>query len=1080
MPENQKQVNQELNKTSKLNQDINKQLKEGASLSKALQDNFKKLADSILKGKNDLSGLNSESKKLQDKATKTQKTNEKDDKYTAKKYKKAFQLNKSFKEQVGLADKMAAKMKQGLNTDNARQKLYQDLKSDVRAAYSDAPIELQQTQLDQVKRLREETRNLSNDQMSRMMTNQRLAEIDDAILATNEDLFKAKAKDPSSQTAKILEDQLQKQYEIRDLSAQTSQEYDKIGTESFQQIDTAEKRAEIERQMEKIGRRYWGNNAEYGERLKEQYKDSLKILDTIDAQNDHQDNLNRQVKGASAFITGPFEKLSTILKSMPAGDLISDIVGVDKAMEKFTEATRENLTKALDSKNFADSEQAVQAIGDAGMEAANKMMEGFKNVFKLIMSNPAILLTAALVASAGALSMIYDGALETRKELGVTFGEAAKLQSTINLTAMSFKLLGVTGEDVKGITDGIRQNLGGTTQPSAALVKGFTNLVATTGITGENVTTLATQMMAVGAASEEAAMAQMESVAALASANGVAPGDILNDIASDTDLFAGFAQDGGRNLAMAAITAKKLGLEMATVGKMTDSLLDFETSVNAQMEASMLTGRSINTDKAREMALAGDLEGMQREITSQIGSAADFEKMNVVQRKALAQAFGVSVGELGKMITNQDKINNMTESEKVQRDLIAAGLKFVGEAMSGLLSLAKAMIPVFAVLGVGIAIAFYPITLTIAGLVALGKLVEMVNEKFGMIGGTLLTLVGLAGLFAAKMAMGSSKAMESVKETIKSSASSIKDKIKSKAATTSAEKTGQAGNPMGFMEKVDGKKLIQGAGAMLIASAALFVTAKALQEFNKVSFGSIVKGGIALLGLTGIMALIGKLQGQLIQGATAMLIMSVGLIPFAFGLQMLSKVDYGQILKAGVALVGLTGAMFLLGTLLAGPGAIIFGAGVLGLVALGGAMVILGVGLAAVGAGISVIGMGLGMIVSQISILSELGGNFTALSASFVALGASMASLAVGALAMVPALPVLGALTKLGIIGGGNVEVAQGGDEEGENPIETLLREQNTKLETIVARLGEDGPIAKNTRRGAEESKKFSSLVTMA
>ena len=91
-----------------------------------------------------------------------------------------------------------------------------------------------------------------------------------------------------------------------------------------------------------------------------------------------------------------------------------------------------------------------------------------------------------------------------------------------------------------------------------------------------------------------------------------------------------------------------------------------------------------------------------------------------------------------------------------------------------------------------------------------------------------------------------------------------------------------------------------------------------------------------------------------------------------------------------------------------------------------------------------------------------------------------MASLAVGALAMVPALPVLGALTKLGIIGGGNVEVAQGGDEEGENPIETLLREQNTKLETIVARLGEDGPIAKNTRRGAEESKKFSSLVTMA
>ena len=47
MPENQKQVNQELNKTSKLNQDINKQLKEGASLSKALQDNFKNTFNKI-------------------------------------------------------------------------------------------------------------------------------------------------------------------------------------------------------------------------------------------------------------------------------------------------------------------------------------------------------------------------------------------------------------------------------------------------------------------------------------------------------------------------------------------------------------------------------------------------------------------------------------------------------------------------------------------------------------------------------------------------------------------------------------------------------------------------------------------------------------------------------------------------------------------------------------------------------------------------------------------------------------------------------------------------------------------------
>ena len=59
---------------------------------------------------------------------------------------------------------------------------------------------------------------------------------------------------------------------------------------------------------------------------------------------------------------------------------------------------------------------------------------------------------------------------------------------------MSFKLLGVSGEDVKGITDGIMRKLGGgTTQPSE-LVKGFTSLVKLR-ISGENVTKLIADIM---------------------------------------------------------------------------------------------------------------------------------------------------------------------------------------------------------------------------------------------------------------------------------------------------------------------------------------------------------------------------------------------------------------------------------------------------------------------------------------------------------------------------------------------------------------------------------------------------------
>ena len=64
---------------------------------------------------------------------------------------------------------------------------------------------------------------------------------------------------------------------------------------------------------------------------------------------------------------------------------------------------------------------------------------------------------------------------------------------------------------------------------------------------------------------------------------------------------------------------------MGKVASIAENLLDFETSIEKQMEASVLLGRQINLDKARQLSLAGDLEGLQRELTRVVGSQAQFE-----------------------------------------------------------------------------------------------------------------------------------------------------------------------------------------------------------------------------------------------------------------------------------------------------------------------------------------------------------------------------------------------------------------------------------------------------------------------
>ena len=91
---------------------------------------------------------------------------------------------------------------------------------------------------------------------------------------------------------------------------------------------------------------------------------------------------------------------------------------------------------------------------------------------------------------------------------------------------------------------------------------------------------------------------------------------------------------------------------MSAVASVTESLLDFETSIEKSMEASMLLGRSINTDRARMLAIQGDQAGMMKEILKQVGGEAEFNKMNVLQRRALAESIGVNVEQLSRLVRN--------------------------------------------------------------------------------------------------------------------------------------------------------------------------------------------------------------------------------------------------------------------------------------------------------------------------------------------------------------------------------------------------------------------------------------------
>jgi hypothetical protein len=171
-------------------------------------------------------------------------------------------------------------------------------------------------------------------------------------------------------------------------------------------------------------------------------------------------------------------------------------------------------------------------------------------------------------------------------------------------------------------------------------------------------------MEAISGASIETNINTLETWGNLAGAAGVSKKLVLDDIATSTKEFAEFAKDGGENIAEAAVHAAKLGLNLGNVASIANSLLEFETSIGKEMEAEMLIGKQLNLDRARQLALEGDLKGLMGEVTDNLVSQAEWSEMNVIQRRALADAIGVSAEDMGKMIAGEKTSAQLAEDKQ--------------------------------------------------------------------------------------------------------------------------------------------------------------------------------------------------------------------------------------------------------------------------------------------------------------------------------------------------------------------------------------------------------------------------------
>lgn len=316
---------------------------------------------------------------------------------------------------------------------------------------------------------------------------------------------------------------------------------------------------------------------------------------------------------------------------------------------------------------FKEAEQAARKAFEATEDGAEANAAGIKALGKSF-SSP--LLQLGLLASLfkGVLNIAFqlDGQItEIGKSQGKSYAEAsafrAELQdaanSTLNVVQTTKNLLGAQQElsKVAGVTAGFKVK---ELQDQVRLTKNV-------GLQAEDAAKLATLQRVNGQTADDTLDSIIGQTTALKLATGVTLDnrDVLKEVANISGQLAANYKNNPTLLGEAVVKARSLGLTMAQTAGMASGLLEFESSISAELEAELLTGKELNLEKARMLALQGKSVEAAEELAKQFGSLEDFQNMNVLAQNALAKSMNMTTDELANTLLQQQNLNNLGKVE---------------------------------------------------------------------------------------------------------------------------------------------------------------------------------------------------------------------------------------------------------------------------------------------------------------------------------------------------------------------------------------------------------------------------------
>ena len=379
----------------------------------------------------------------------------------------------------------------------------------------------------------------------------------------------------------------------------------------------------------------------------------------LTASQDELKYIDRAVKG----LQSQSENIESSLDS--AGKLQKTFEKISKETKLFDDLADFTKDIPLVSKVFGEFQKAADAARDASVEGENAFKAGAKELAGAAKKAATAFAMATIVKG---VKDIDERAASISKEFGTTRDESEQLVKNFNSIGRSLR--GVTGAEAQASAIGLADNLGLSVTATQNLGAELALQQKFLGASAEESAQLATFTEATGQNIQEVRANLQGEVKLFNAANKSAINQkvIFKDVAGASAAIKLSTQGIGGNLTKAALEAKKVGLSLDKVDGIASSLLNFEESISAELEAELLTGQNLNLEKARLFALNNDIEGLSREIANQGITTEKFSKMNRIQQDAIAKSLGMQREDLAASLLESQALSNLGAKDKTELD----------------------------------------------------------------------------------------------------------------------------------------------------------------------------------------------------------------------------------------------------------------------------------------------------------------------------------------------------------------------------------------------------------------------------